>query len=209
MLDDKKSDVLEGLMAEWIGEVGQLNKAIQQLPPVVRKSLGDVGILVTQSSERIASSVEILNGEGRLHTETLNRISKDTTEIINGFITSFNQSNGNIRLNLGEIRTAIGRVSEDATRLKKGVDNLAESTAGLNSLNEESGGLVEKIREAKAILINSSIKIEAAQEGMNETLKRLNKSKLGNHLASLVVVGGVFMLSAGFVLGYLFKAVTA
>jgi hypothetical protein len=208
MLDDKKSDVLEGLMAEWIGEVGQLNKAVQQLPPVVRKSLGEIESLVVQSTSKMASAVEILNGEGRLHTETLNRISKQTTETINGFISEFNQSSGRIRISLSEIRNATGRISDDATVLKEGIDGLVASSACLNLLNQESGGLIEKIKEAKEIVNQSSVKIDAAQSGMNEALNRMNKSTLGHHLASLVVIGGLLMLSAGFALGYLVKSVT-
>ena len=39
MFEDKKRDELEALMAAWVGEVGQLNKAVQELPGVFQKSI--------------------------------------------------------------------------------------------------------------------------------------------------------------------------
>ena len=42
MFEDKKRDELEALMAAWVGEVGQLNKAVQELPSVFQKALGNI-----------------------------------------------------------------------------------------------------------------------------------------------------------------------
>lgn len=40
--DDKKTDVLQELIAEWIGEVGQLNIAVQQMPVVFKDSIAKI-----------------------------------------------------------------------------------------------------------------------------------------------------------------------
>ena len=40
--DDKKTDILQELIAEWTGEVGQLNAAVQKMPGAFKASIAEI-----------------------------------------------------------------------------------------------------------------------------------------------------------------------
>ena len=207
MFEEKKRTELEDLIAAWIGEVGQLNQAIQALPKTFSGAIEESSVSFEAASQRLEKAVTALQGSGTTNVRAIENISTQTTRIVKGFISEFNEIASHIRLSLAEIRKTHAGVSVDGKYLQE----------KLTSMNELTDKAYSEMTRMRSLLNDNSLKVESVTGSMKEAALRMNaaveslhsfdESKLGAHFGSLVVVGGLVTLAAGFVLGYLVKSV--
>lgn len=62
MLDGQKQDAFEALVADWIGEVGQLHRQIQKLPVEIDVALSPTKKLLAKSQDELAQQLNALPG---------------------------------------------------------------------------------------------------------------------------------------------------
>lgn len=207
MFEEKKRTELEDLIAAWIGEVGQLNQAIQALPKTFSGAIEESSVSFEVASQRLEKAVTALQGSGTTNVRAIENISTQTTQIVKGFIFEFNETASHIRLSLAEIRKTHAGVSVDGKYLKE----------KLTSMNELTDKAYSEMTRMRSLLNDNSLKVESVTGSMKEAALKMNaaveslhsfdESKLGAHFGSLVVVGCLVTLAAGFVLGYLVKSV--
>lgn len=207
MFEEKKRTELEDLIAAWIGEVGQLNQAVQALPKTFSGVIEESSVSFDAASQRLVNAIAALQGSGTKNVKVIENISTQTTQIVKGFISDFNETASHIRLSLSEIRNTHAGVFKDGNLLKEKLTDIhaltdrahLEITRMRSLLNENS----LEVKSVTGSIKEASLKMNAAVESLHS----LDESKIAAHFGSLVVVGGLVTLAAGFVLGYLVKSV--
>lgn len=207
MLDEKKRTELEDLIAAWIGEVGQLNQAIQALPGDFKAAVDASGVALDTANQRLIGAILALQGEGAKNVKNMESISTQTTQVIKSYVSEFNEIAAHMRASLGEVRRMNKGIYTDGELFRRQIIEI-------NDLTQKSHTEIDRLRH----LVNQNITnfeastndIKEAASEMKSAVESINSfdtSKIGAHFGALVVIGGVAALAVGFLLGYLVKSI--
>ena len=143
--DDKKTDILQELIAEWTGEVGQLNAAVQKMPGAFKASIAEIEadqlkILAkmegysTQLDQNIGSSFGFLKEQ----YATMGAKQQELKDLV-----TQNKKDNNI--NVVQIRSAVGGLVIPVAKISDAVEKIEGIIVRSNELNSNSHNLLGNI----------------------------------------------------------------
>lgn len=147
-LDDKEISTLEGLMSAWTGEVGQLNIAIQKMPGAFKASIAEIEadqLKILAKMEGYSSQLDqnIGSSLGFLKEQYAEMGAKQ--QELKDLVAQNKQDN---HINVGQIRTAVGRFIKPATQIADTVEKIEGIIGRSNELNSNSSDLLGGIEKS-------------------------------------------------------------
>lgn len=188
MFEDKKRDELEALMAAWVGEVGQLNKAVQELPGVFQKSLASIESEFNAVSGRIGHAFDSYDVRSdKLYQQLLdaNAQIESATEAIEG------AAGHGVQQLKGDMDT----VTQKTGLVLSAMVGLRDAVDGENGMSQKLQGVQNQFGE-KLWILDKSI----------SALSNLQISKLAQHQKAISAIQNIATFLIAFGLGYAFKA---
>lgn len=147
-IDDRKTDVLEDLISAWTGEVGQLNIAVQKMPATFRASISEIEI----EQKKLLGKMEGYSNKFGLylnesfvflgvHYDDLATKQQELKDLVA-------QNKQDNHINVGQIRTAVGRFINPVTQIADTVEKIEGIIGRSNELNSNSSDLLGGIEKS-------------------------------------------------------------
>ena len=147
-LGDKEISTLEGLMSAWTGEVCQLNIAIQKMPGAFKASIAEIEadqLKILAKMEGYSSQLDqnIGSSLGFLKEQYAEMGAKQ--QELKDLVAQNKQDN---HINVGQIRTAVGRFINPVTQIADTVEKIEGIIGRSNELNSNSSDLLGGIEKS-------------------------------------------------------------